>query len=112
MVKLQNLQLSGAGRPTQMSDSPTDADTTQDLIHITSGDAHTPQTRSKLSVNTDQRAIIEATDSAEIEGSEKNPILLDSAPEGGAHRLPNQDPPDHTGTLDLLNSSEIGDLLM
>ena len=75
MVKLQNLQLSGAGRPTQMSHSPTNAETTQDLIHISSVDAHTPQTRPKPSVNTDQRAIIEATDSAEIEGWQKNPIL-------------------------------------
>ena len=103
---------SGLGRPTQMSDSPIDAETTQDLIHISSVDAHTPQIRPKASVNTDQRMIIEATDSAEIEGWQKNPVLLDIAPEGVAHRLPNQDTPDHTGNLDLLDSSEIGHLLM
>ena len=113
-----------AGRPTQTSYSPTDAEITQDLIHISSvsssslnlnssdgiiddyfddmtnnnlppshqaesnqglsvtGNAHSPQSRPNLSVNTDQRSIIEVPDSAEIEGSENNLILLDSAPEG------------------------------
>ena len=42
------------------------------------GDAHSPQIRPNLSVNTDQPAIIEVPDSAEIEGSENNPILLDN----------------------------------
>ena len=46
------------------------------------GDAHSPQIRPNLSVNTDQRAITEVPGSAEIEGSENNQILLDSAPEG------------------------------
>ena len=43
------------------------------------GTADSPHLRPSLSVNTDQRAIIEVPDSAEIEGSEGNPILLDSA---------------------------------
>ena len=127
-IVTDNLQLrqgtSGAGKPTQTSDSPIDAETTQDLINISSGsssslslnswdgiiddyfddmtnnnlplshpaesnnwlsvtgDAHSPQTRPNLSVNTDQPAIIEVPDSTEIEGLENSPILLDNAPEG------------------------------
>ena len=129
-IVTDNLQLrqgtSGAGKPTQTSDSPIDAETTQDLINISSGsssslslnswdgiiddyfddmtnnnlplshpaesnnwlsvtgDAHSPQTRPNLSVNTDQPAIIEVPDSTEIEGLENSPILLDKAPEGVA----------------------------
>ena len=45
------------------------------------GDAHSPQIRRNLSVNTDQPAIIEVPDSAGIEGSENNTILLDRAQE-------------------------------
>ena len=129
-IVTDNLQLrqgtSGAGKPTQTSDSPIDAETTQDLINISSesssslslnswdgiiddyfddmtnnnlplshpaesnnwlsvtGDAHSPQTRPNLSLNTDQPAIIEVPDSTEIEGLENSPILLDNAPEGVA----------------------------
>ena len=45
------------------------------------GDAHSPQLRPNLLVNTDQRAIKEIPESAEIECSESNPITLGSAPE-------------------------------
>ena len=45
------------------------------------GDAHSPQLRPNLLVNTDQRAIKEIPDSGELKDSENNPIMLDSAPE-------------------------------
>ena len=115
---------SGAGRPSQTSDSPTEAETTQDHFHISSGsssslnfnswdgiiddyfddmtnnnetpshqaesnqglsvtsDANSPQNRPNVLVNTDQRSTIEVPDSAEVEGSENNPIVLDIALEG------------------------------
>ena len=40
------------------------------------GDAHSPQLRPNLLVNTDQRAIIEIPDSAEIEGSDRRVTQL------------------------------------
>ena len=45
------------------------------------GDAHSPQLRPNLAVITDHRVIIKLPDSAEKEGSEIYPIMLDSAPE-------------------------------
>ena len=123
---------SRADGTTQMSDSRTGIETSQDPIQISSGSssslnlnswdgikdnyfddmtnhnlppshqfesnqglnvpgtADSPHLRLNLSVNADQRAIIEVPDSAEVEGSEGNPILLDSASDAVAQ--PNAHP--------------------
>ena len=52
-------------------------------LRVTGG-ANSPQNRLNLSVNTNQRSIKDMPDSAEIGGSENNPIVLDSAPESVA----------------------------
>ena len=62
------------------------ADSNQGLS--VTGDAHIPQIRPNLNVDTDQPAVIDVPESAEIEGSESNPILLDSTPEDVAPLVP------------------------
>ena len=49
------------------------------------GTADSPHLSSKLSVNTDLREIINVPDSAEIEGSEENSILIDSIPKAATN---------------------------
>ena len=51
------------------------------------GIADSPQVRPNLSVNTDQRAIINVPDSAEIEGSEGYPIIIYSVTESVAEPI-------------------------
>ena len=48
------------------------------------GDDHTARIRPNLTVDTDQPAVIDVPDTAKIEGSESNDILLDSTPEDSA----------------------------
>ena len=51
------------------------------------GTADTPHLSSQLSVQTDLREIINIPDSAEAQGSQDNPILIDSIPESKANPI-------------------------